>query len=148
MIPVHDGKVVVGGFLWNEVLIESRMIVRQTVRGIQETLQSKNEECIVVLEIAILEHSHFAEVYSNTVVLIRIHTLLARAKRRMYTHVLSIKESVILVLVECDESLKVLVLVQEGMAGGGGDLFGCVRVRRDATPNERDGCIRSVFIRW
>jgi len=43
MIKVNDGEVVVWDFPGNEVLIESRMIVRQTIRGIQETIISIEE---------------------------------------------------------------------------------------------------------
>jgi hypothetical protein len=44
----------------------------------------------------------------------------------MVTHVISIKETVILVFVRCYESLKVFILVQHGMTGRGHDL--CARM--------------------
>ena len=46
------------------------------------------------------------------------------------THIFSIEKTVILVFVECYESLKVLILVQQGVAGRGGDLM-CGKAKWD-----------------
>jgi hypothetical protein len=121
MIKVHDGEVIVWGFLGNEVLIESRVIVRQTIRGIQETLHRHEEYYVRGCNIKCI---HRRGVFRTR--RIQMYTL-APIKRHKITHTVSIEKTVILVFVECYESLKVLILVQQGVAGRGGDLR---RIRR------------------
>jgi hypothetical protein len=77
-----------------------------------------------MLEDAIL-NVFIAEVYLEPR-RIQMYTL-APIKRHKITHTVSIEKTVILVFVECYESLKVLILVQQGVAGRGGDLR---RIRR------------------